>query len=113
MDIGDNENPFGPSPMAVRAVAERLLDVNRYDFGATRKVADAAGRHHGFPEPPPPAHRFAESGYPVYVEGGSSFILRLVAEHYGVRDGSGESSRPIRPMGASRALSRVSRPRRC
>ena len=90
VDIGDNENPFGPSPAAVRAVAERLLDVNRYDFGAPRKVADAVGQHHGFPEPPPPAHRFAASGYPVYVEAGSSFILRLVAERYGVRDGSGE-----------------------
>lgn len=90
IDIGDNENPFGPSPMAVRAVAERLLDVNRYDFGATREVANAVGRHHDLPEPPPAPHRFAPSGYPVYVEGGSSFILRLVAERYGVRDGTGE-----------------------
>ena len=90
VDIGDNENPFGPSPMAVRAVAERIMDVNRYDFGSARELGDAVGRHHGFPQPPPPAHRFANSGYPVYVEGGSSFILRLVAERYGVRNGSGE-----------------------
>ena len=90
VDIGDNENPFGPSPMAVRAVAERIMDVNRYDFGSARELANAIGRYHGFPEPPPPAHRFANSGYPVYVEGGSSFILRLVAERYGVRNGTGE-----------------------
>ena len=90
VDIGDNENPFGPSPLAVRAVAERLLDVNRYDFGATRELADAIGRHHGFPAPPPPPHRFAESTQPIYVEGGSSFILRSVAERLGVQRGSGE-----------------------
>jgi histidinol-phosphate aminotransferase len=90
VDIGDNENPFGPSPMAVRAVAERIMDVNRYDFGSSRELANAIGRYHGFPEPPPPAHRFASSGYPVYVEGGSSFILRLIAERFGVRGGTGE-----------------------
>ena len=90
VDIGDNENPFGPSPMAVRAVAERIMDVNRYDFGSARELANAIGRYHGFPEPPPPAHRFAASGYPVYVEGGSSFILRLIAERFGIRNGTGE-----------------------
>lgn len=90
VDIGDNENPFGPSPMAVRAVAEGVLDVNRYDFGSARELANAIGRYHNFPEPPPPAHRFADSGYPVYVEGGSSFILNLVAERFGVQNGTGE-----------------------
>lgn len=90
VDIGDNENPYGPSPMAVRAVAEHLMDVNRYDFTSARELANAVGRYHGFAEPPPVDSQWAPSGYPVYVEGGSSFILNLLAHRYGVRDGLGE-----------------------
>lgn len=90
VDIGDNENAYGPSPMAIRAVAENLMDVNRYDFTSARQLADAVGRYHGFAPPPPPTSQWAPSGYPVYVEGGSSFILNLVAHRYGVRDGAGE-----------------------
>ncbi len=90
VDIGDNENPYGPSPLAVRAVADRMLDVNRYDFGSARELENAIGRHHGLPEPPPPANRFASSNYPVYVECGSSFILHLAADRFGVKNGTGE-----------------------
>jgi len=90
IDIGDNENAYGPSPMAVRAVAENIMDVNRYDFTSARQLANAIGRYHGFPEPPAPTSPWAPSGYPVYVEGGSSFILNLVAHRYGVRNNSGE-----------------------
>lgn len=90
VDIGDNENPYGPSPMAVRAVADRMMDVNRYDFGASRSLESAIGEFHGFATPPPPAHRFAPSGYPVYVEGGSGFILKQVALRFGVAGGAGE-----------------------
>jgi histidinol-phosphate aminotransferase len=90
VDIGENENPYGPSPMAVRAVAEHMMDVNRYDFQAARELEMAIGRFHGFPEPPPPTSPWASSNYPVYVEGGSSFILNLVAHRFGVRNGTGE-----------------------
>jgi len=90
VDIGDNENPYGPSPMAIRAIADNLLDVNRYDFGSSRKLETAIGEFHGFPAPPPPPNRFAPSGYPVYVEGGSSFILKQLAVRYGVAGGKGE-----------------------
>jgi len=90
VDIGDNENPYGPSPMAIRAVADNLLDVNRYDFGSSRKLETAIGEFHGFPAPPPAPHRFAPSGYPVYIEGGSSFILKQLAVRYGVAGGNGE-----------------------
>jgi len=90
VDIGDNENAYGPSPMAVRAVAENMMDVNRYDFGSARTLANAIGRYHELPEPPPPENRFAPSGYPVHVEGGSSFILNLIALRHGIREGSGE-----------------------
>ena len=90
VDIGDNENPYGPSPLAIRSVADKLLDVNRYDFGSSRKLEAAIGEFHGFAAPPPAANRFAPSGYPVYIEGGSSFILKQLALRYGVADGSGE-----------------------
>ncbi|MDH4256848.1 MAG: hypothetical protein OEX13_20310, partial [Gammaproteobacteria bacterium] len=29
VDIGDNENPYGPSPAAVRAIAAHMFDSNR------------------------------------------------------------------------------------
>ena len=90
VDIGDNENPYGPSPMAVRAVADRMLDVNRYDFGSPRELANAIGAYHGLPEPEPVTFRFAPSNYPVHVEAGSSFILQVVADRYGIRNGRGE-----------------------
>ena len=90
VDIGDNENAYGPSPQAVRAAAERLMDVNRYDFTSARELANAVGRYHGFDEPPPAESQWAPSGFPVYVEGGSSFILNLIAHRYGVRNGRGE-----------------------
>ncbi|MEM9209138.1 MAG: histidinol-phosphate transaminase [Pseudomonadota bacterium] len=90
VDIGDNENPYGPSPMAVRAVADRLLDVNRYDFGSPRDLANAIGAYHGLPEPEPVTNRFAPSNYPVHVEAGSSFILNVVANRFGIRNGRGE-----------------------
>ena len=35
--IGYNENPFGPSPRALRAINEAVMDVNRY-FLAEKKL---------------------------------------------------------------------------
>ncbi|MDE0742491.1 MAG: histidinol-phosphate transaminase [Woeseiaceae bacterium] len=93
-DIGDNENPFGPSPRALRAINERIMDVNRYDFGSYRKLETAVGEHLNLAKEevnfPPGRARFAASGYPVYVEGGSSFILSQIAMIYGVKNGAGE-----------------------
>jgi len=90
VDIGDNENPFGPSPRAVRAVADGMMDVNRYDFSSDRELAEAIAHYHGMPASPPARNRFANSPQPIQVEGGSSHILRLVAQHFGVRHGTGE-----------------------
>lgn len=90
VDIGDNENPYGPSPAAVRAIAEHMFDSNRYDDDCVRELEEAIGRHLGFPDPEPPASRFALSNLPIYSECSSTFILFQVALHYGIRDGSGE-----------------------
>lgn len=88
-DIGDNENPFGPSPRAIRAINEAVMDVNRYDFGAYTKLEIAVGEHLSLTREAvnvaPGRERFAASGYPVYVEGGSGFILNQIAMNYGIK----------------------------
>ena len=88
--IGSNENPWGPSPLAIRAVADDMLNLNRYDWSAVRELVAAISDSHGFPEPPPPETPFGPTGYPVHAEAGSSFILRLIALNIGVQDGAGE-----------------------
>ena len=73
--IGYNENPFGPSPRALRAINEAVMDVNRYDFSAYTKLEKAVGEYLGLAREKvdivPGREDFAPSGYPVYVEGGS------------------------------------------
>jgi histidinol-phosphate aminotransferase len=88
--IGSNENPWGPSPMAVRAIADDMHNLNRYDWSAVRELTAAISDSHGFPRPPKPETRFGPSGYPVHTEAGSSFILRLIALNIGVQNDAGE-----------------------
>jgi histidinol-phosphate aminotransferase len=87
--IGYNENPFGPSPRALRAINEAVMDVNRYDFGAFTKLEKAIGEHLSLAsvevDVVPGREAFAASGYPVYVEGGSGFILNQIVMNYGVK----------------------------
>ena len=90
VNIGGNENPWGPSPMAVRAVADDMMNLNRYDWGSRRKLAHAIAEFHGIPHPEQPRTPFGPTGYPIHIEAGSSFILNLVALNYGVRNGAGE-----------------------
>jgi|TARA_B100001094_G_scaffold332555_1_gene405151 histidinol-phosphate aminotransferase len=86
--IGYNENPFGPSPRALRAINEAVMDVNRYDFGAYTKLEKAVGEYLGLAREKvdivPGREDFAASGYPVYVEGGSGFILNQIVMNYGI-----------------------------
>jgi histidinol-phosphate aminotransferase len=86
--IGYNENPFGPSPRALRAINEAVMDVNRYDFGAAPKLEKAVGEYLGLAREKvdvvPGREDFAASGYPVYVEGGSGFILNQIVMNYGI-----------------------------
>ena len=94
VSIGFNENPYGPSPRAIRAVTDSIMDVNRYDFVAYTNLENAIGDHLGLEKDPNPAFGanplFGKSLYPVYVEGGSSFILNQVTMLYGVKNGAGE-----------------------
>ena len=88
--IGSNENPWGPSPLAVRAVADDMHNLNRYDWSAVRELTAAISDSHGLPKPPPPAQPWGPSGHAVHTEAGSSFILRLIALNIGVQNGVGE-----------------------
>ena len=90
VSIGSNENPWGPSPLAIRAVADDMMNLNRYDWSAVRELTAAISDSLGFSKPPPPENRFGPTGYPVHVEAGSSFILRLIALIIGVQNGVGE-----------------------
>ena len=45
--LASNENPFGPSPMAVRAIEEALQGINRYPDGSSYYLKEALSRHWG------------------------------------------------------------------
>ena len=111
VNIGMNENPHGPSPMAIRAVADNLMDTNRYDFGSPIKLNTSVGEYHGLPKLERETTGWGPSSYyPVYVEGGSSYILRQVAIHYGIRNGVGEIIEAIPGYGGiSREINNHSR----
>jgi histidinol-phosphate aminotransferase len=91
VNIGGNENPWGPSPMAIRAVADDMMNLNRYDWSSRREIVKAIAEYHGIPVPEQTGSPFGgPTGLPVHVEAGSSFILNLVALNHGVRNGAGE-----------------------
>src|SRR5690349_576421 len=44
--LTSNENPYGPSPMARKAMAEMINKSNRYPWDLTTKLIDKLGEHH-------------------------------------------------------------------
>ena len=65
--LNSNENPFGPSPAALRAIRAAAADVFRYPDDAESALAEAVAAHHGV------------STSEVLLGNGSSDILRLAA----------------------------------
>jgi histidinol-phosphate aminotransferase len=65
--LSANENPYGPSPAAMRALREALPDVFMYPFEAEERLAESIARLHGV------------STGEVLLGDGSSDILRLAA----------------------------------
>lgn len=65
--LNSNENPYGPSPAAVRAMREAMADAFRYPDDAEAALAEAVARLHG-----------VTTGE-VLLGNGSSDILRLAA----------------------------------
>jgi histidinol-phosphate aminotransferase len=90
INIGNNENPWGPSPAAIRAIADDMMNLNRYDWQAVRALERAIAKYHRIPDPPPRENPWGPSGYPILTESGSGFILRLIALNYGIQNGTGE-----------------------
>ena len=65
--LASNENPFGPSPLAVKAAAAVLAEVSRYPEGSSYLLANAL------------AERHAVSPDQVTLGNGSNDVLDLLA----------------------------------
>jgi histidinol-phosphate aminotransferase len=65
--LASNENPIGPSPLAVAAVRAALHDLNRYPDGSNWAVRNKIAAHHGVS----PQH--------IFMAGGSVEVLNLLA----------------------------------
>lgn len=64
--LASNENPFGPSPRAVRAIQEAALRLHQYPDGAAFELRTAIANHYGVP-----FHR-------VVVGNGSDELIHLM-----------------------------------
>ena len=82
--MGGNENPLGPSPRAIEAVAKNLFAVNRYGSEKTPDLIAAIGRHHDIALPEGDTstwegrRKLAEIT-PIMVTSGSSPLLHIMA----------------------------------
>ena len=68
--LASNENPLGPSPMAVARVQEALKQLNMYPDGACYYLRKALAGHYGFSEDS------------FLVGNGSDELLRLISETF-------------------------------
>ncbi|MXY47829.1 MAG: aminotransferase class I/II-fold pyridoxal phosphate-dependent enzyme [Gemmatimonadetes bacterium] len=86
-----NENPIGPSPRALEAIAENMFNINRYSFGGG-DIYGALAEFDGMELPPPPP-RFGGTGRmggggrffrqtPFYITAGSGALLSQIALTY-------------------------------
>jgi histidinol-phosphate aminotransferase len=65
--LASNENPLGPSPLAVAAMGAALAEVNRYPDGSCWSVCQKIAAHHGVgPDQ-------------IFMAGGSVEVLNLLA----------------------------------
>ena len=85
-----NENPIGPSPLALKAIAEGMFKINRYSFGGG-DINGALAEFDGIELPPPP--RFGGMGgmgggfrfrreTPFFITAGSGALLTQIALAY-------------------------------
>ena len=85
-----NENPIGPSPLALKAIAENMFKINRYSFGGG-DINGALAEFDGIELPPPP--RFGGMGgmgggfrfrreTPFFITAGSGALLTQIALAY-------------------------------
>ena len=85
-----NENPIGPSPKALQAIAENMFKINRYSFGGG-DIFGALAEFDGIELPPPP--RFGGTGRmgggfrfrrqtPFFITAGSGALLSQISLAY-------------------------------
>jgi histidinol-phosphate aminotransferase len=65
--LASNENPLGPSPLAVAAMRAALAEVNRYPDGSCWAVCQKIAAHHGV------------GADQIFMAGGSVEVLNLLA----------------------------------
>ena len=91
-----NENPIGPSPRALEAIAENMFNINRYSFGGG-DIYSALSEFDGLELPPPPRSRgtggMGGGGrfrwrVPFYITAGSGALLSQIALTYLSKGGS-------------------------
>lgn len=71
--LNGNENPLGPSPIAMKAMQEQLPNVFRYPWLAEQELEAAIAKHHGV------------TTDEILLGNGSSDILRLAAGAFGTK----------------------------
>jgi histidinol-phosphate aminotransferase len=77
--LASNENPFGPSPLALRAIQSTLSRLHRYPDGSNYYLSQALAEHHQLD----PAR--------VVLGNGSNEIIEFLVKAF-VREGDDQSS---------------------
>lgn len=80
--LSSNENPYGPSPMARKAMADAIASANRYPWDNTTLLLDKIAKHFGL------------RNENVLLAAGSSEILGLVAHYASLQKGHAISAEP-------------------
>lgn len=84
-----NENPIGPSPRALQAIAENMFKINRYSFGAGGDIFEALADFDNIELPAPQTgSRGMGGGFrfrrqtPFFITPGSGALLSLISLAY-------------------------------
>ncbi len=80
--LSSNENPYGPSPMACKAMAAAIAGSNRYPWANTNLLLDKIAAPYGL------------KNENVLLGAGSSEILGLVAQYASLQKGNAVSADP-------------------
>ena len=102
--LASNENPLGPSPLAMEALKEAISGVHIYPDGAARDLRNAIAKKYGV------------SSDEVFVGNGSDEIIKLLAEAFLLpddevifADATFRSTHTARLMGARKSWYRCGR----
>lgn len=82
IELNSNENPYGPSPRALKALAEAWRSAARYPDAIEGELVEAIARHHGV------------SGAEIVLGCGSSEILQMAAMAFLAERGRVVSAEP-------------------